>query len=252
VSYGNFREVSERLAAMVGDIDPESAKGKKRRQILEAATELFVSQGYRKTNIDEIARAAGIAKGTVYLYFSTKAEVLLAVVAHEKLRSMALLEGVFDASLPARERLRHWVLVTLRMVASSPVLARLTEGDQDFRAALAELDPALVASTNAEHQELLEQLLDEAAHPRRWSAAERQERTAVIDGLAFLAPVIRKEHVRKGLSIERFTEVMASTFVDGLLPPGEAEPDRSGKGEGKGSATAAGKGKGGGGAKSAT
>jgi AcrR family transcriptional regulator len=218
VSYPSIRELSVRLAGLVGDIDPESPKGKKRRRILEAAAELFTVHGYRKTNIDDIAKAAGIAKGTVYLYFANKAEVLLAVIAYEKQRSLPLLEELFDTSIPARARLRHWVGITIRVVASSPLLSRLMEGNQDLLSALAELDPAMVASASADHRDMLGQLLDEAAAPRRWSDAERAARIVAIDALGYLAPMLRNEHMRQGMSIDQFAEVMASLVVDGMQP----------------------------------
>src|SRR5262247_1583533 len=44
----------------------------KREAILDAALELFGRYGYRRTSIDDIARAAGVAKGTVYLYVENK------------------------------------------------------------------------------------------------------------------------------------------------------------------------------------
>jgi len=219
VSYLSVRELRERLAGLVGDIDPESPKGKKRLRILQAAAELFTVQSYRKTNIDEIAKAAGVAKGTVYLYFANKAEVLLAVIAYEKQRSLPLIEQLFDTSIPPRARLRHWVSITIRVVASSPLLARLTEGNQELLLALAELDPAMVARASADHREMLADLLDEVVAPRTWSEADRAARIAVIDALPYLAPLLRNEHIRQGMSIDRFADVMASVVVDGMTPP---------------------------------
>jgi TetR/AcrR family fatty acid metabolism transcriptional regulator len=49
----------------------------KRQAILAAAGELFASQGYDETTIAEIARAAGVAVGTVYLYFQSKHDILI-------------------------------------------------------------------------------------------------------------------------------------------------------------------------------
>lgn len=51
----------------------------KRHAILHAARELFAAQGYDATTIAQIARAAGIAVGTVYLYFANKRDIRLEV-----------------------------------------------------------------------------------------------------------------------------------------------------------------------------
>jgi AcrR family transcriptional regulator len=52
----------------------------RRKQILDAATQVFAEKGFHRATIKEIARVAGIADGTIYTYFSSKDEVLLAVL----------------------------------------------------------------------------------------------------------------------------------------------------------------------------
>ncbi len=51
----------------------------KREAIVQAATELFRRYGFRKTSVDQIARAAQVAKPTVYAYFADKDAVFVAV-----------------------------------------------------------------------------------------------------------------------------------------------------------------------------
>ena len=51
----------------------------RRREILDAAVELFASRGFNETTVQDIAAAAGVATGTVYLYFPSKDHVLLAL-----------------------------------------------------------------------------------------------------------------------------------------------------------------------------
>jgi AcrR family transcriptional regulator len=52
----------------------------RRSEILTAATEVFAAKGFDDTLMEEIARAAGLAKGTLYLYFKSKDEIYQAVV----------------------------------------------------------------------------------------------------------------------------------------------------------------------------
>ena len=52
----------------------------RRKQILDAATRVFAEKGFHRATIKEIARVAGIADGTIYTYFASKDEVLLAVL----------------------------------------------------------------------------------------------------------------------------------------------------------------------------
>ncbi len=53
------------------------------QEILEAARRIFARLSYAATNVEEIAKEAGTAKGTVYLYFKSKEEILAAVLASD-------------------------------------------------------------------------------------------------------------------------------------------------------------------------
>jgi AcrR family transcriptional regulator len=218
VRHKTLQDVRDRLTELIGDIAPATPRGKTRRRLLDAASALFLGRGYRKTNIDEIARRAGIGKGTVYLHFATKADVLMAVIAREKLQGLALIADIFAAERSPRERLRGWIRASLLMVAGSPLIARLIAGDEDLRAALADLDPQLIAAQTADNSELLGELLDAAAAPRRLTDAERHERRVVIGALARLAPRICDPELRQGLSVERFVDVFADLLLGGLAP----------------------------------
>jgi AcrR family transcriptional regulator len=67
---------------------PDSCPFRRRRkearpaELLEAALTLFVEKGFAATRSEEVARAAGVSKGTLYLYFPSKEELLKAVIQH--------------------------------------------------------------------------------------------------------------------------------------------------------------------------
>jgi AcrR family transcriptional regulator len=52
----------------------------RRKQILEAATQVFAEKGFHRATIKDIARVAGIADGTIYTYFASKTDVLLGIL----------------------------------------------------------------------------------------------------------------------------------------------------------------------------
>ena len=52
----------------------------RRKQILDAATQVFAEKGFHRATIKDIARIAGIADGTIYTYFASKTEVLLGIL----------------------------------------------------------------------------------------------------------------------------------------------------------------------------
>src|SRR5690242_14539451 len=69
-------------AAMDKTPDPiqELVTAARRKQILDAATQVFAEKGFHRATIKEIARVAGIADGTIYTYFTSKTEVLLGIL----------------------------------------------------------------------------------------------------------------------------------------------------------------------------
>ncbi len=70
--------------------DEDSAK---RRQIIDGAREVFLSQGFDAASMNDIARAAGVSKGTLYVYFANKEELFEAIVEQE---CDAQAEGIFN------------------------------------------------------------------------------------------------------------------------------------------------------------
>lgn len=52
------------------------------QELLDAALDLFVEKGFAGTRIEEVAARAGVSKGTLYLYFPSKEELLKAVIRH--------------------------------------------------------------------------------------------------------------------------------------------------------------------------
>jgi len=82
--------------------DPE----RKRLELVESAAAAFAERGYRRTTIDEIARRAGIAKGTVYLYFKDKEDLFYASFEWFSQQSMADAGPALAAAGDTGSRLR--------------------------------------------------------------------------------------------------------------------------------------------------
>jgi AcrR family transcriptional regulator len=73
--------------------EEESAK---RRQIIEGARAVFLTQGFDAASMNDIARAAAVSKGTLYVYFANKEELFEAIVEEE---CDAQAEGMFNFDL---------------------------------------------------------------------------------------------------------------------------------------------------------
>lgn len=56
----------------------------KRRQIMDGASQMFLDQGFDAASMGAIARAAGVSKGTLYVYFKSKEELFEAIVEEQR------------------------------------------------------------------------------------------------------------------------------------------------------------------------
>ncbi len=67
--------------------EEQSKRQQRAERILDAASELVQRWGYRKTTIDDIARQAGVAKGTIYLHWKTREDLFRALLVRERLNA---------------------------------------------------------------------------------------------------------------------------------------------------------------------
>ena len=86
---------------------PKTARGEKRPLILEAATKIFAEKGFAAVRVADIAERAGIGKGTVYEYFSSKEELLFAVFEWMNEEIFDRIRAVIDRGGSTRERLQN-------------------------------------------------------------------------------------------------------------------------------------------------
>jgi TetR/AcrR family fatty acid metabolism transcriptional regulator len=88
---------------------PRTLKEKQRQErealILQAAEEVLMEKGYHETSIDEIASRVGIAKGTVYLHFSSKEDLVFALFEKDMEKFEQLVDSTIASELTARAKM---------------------------------------------------------------------------------------------------------------------------------------------------
>jgi TetR/AcrR family transcriptional regulator, fatty acid metabolism regulator protein len=104
---------------------PRSLKEKQRQErevlILQVAEEVLLEKGYYETSIDEIAARVGIAKGTVYLHFPSKEDLVLAIFERDLQQLLQYIDSTMDSTLTARGKLEaifdlmHGGIISKRM-----------------------------------------------------------------------------------------------------------------------------------------
>lgn len=214
-------EVRARLDEFLWPEAADSKQRAKREAILGAATARFVASGYRKTSVDEVARQAGVAKGTVYLYYRNKAELLFHAAALEKRGFLDWLVPLEGPELDARDRLQGFVAIALAVSRRMPLVTRLSQGDREIELVLREVDIGLLNEVTRWQLEFLGTLIEDAA-AGRWPAALVRQRAALLSDL--IIAVITAVRWPSETSFARYASEMAGVLVDGVLGEERASP----------------------------
>lgn len=90
------------------------------QEIVAAALAAFADRGFAATRLEDVARRAGVSKGTVYLYFRNKEDLFKAVVRGSLLPNLAVAEGRLDAAVgPTADALREILAGLVGIVANT-------------------------------------------------------------------------------------------------------------------------------------
>ena len=103
---------------------PESKnRSSKYHRILEAAVKVFARQGFRQSTISQVAREAGVADGTIYLYFKNKDDILVQFFEYKARQVFGCFRQEVDRAANSVEKLRNLVRVHLAEFQRDPDMA---------------------------------------------------------------------------------------------------------------------------------
>ena len=84
-------------------------KNNKYHQILEAAVKVFARQGFHQSTVAQIAKEAGVADGTIYLYFKNKNDILVQFFSYRAKQVFVSFREAVDGSETSADKLRNLV-----------------------------------------------------------------------------------------------------------------------------------------------
>ncbi|MBW2189483.1 MAG: TetR family transcriptional regulator [Deltaproteobacteria bacterium] len=97
----------------------------KRARILKAAIKVFAKNGFYATRVSEIAKAAGVADGTIYLYFKNKDDVLVTIFEEGIERLLTILREVAESEEPFENRIQRIIELQLGLMEEQRDLAEV-------------------------------------------------------------------------------------------------------------------------------
>lgn len=97
----------------------------KRRRIIDAAVEVFADKGFFGARVSEIAERAGVADGTIYLYFKSKDEILISLFEEKMAEILERFVNMLSEVHDTEEKMRRYIIEHLTLVAEQPRLMQV-------------------------------------------------------------------------------------------------------------------------------
>jgi len=186
----------------------------RRGQILRAARSVFIEKGFLAARVEDVARRAGLSKGAVYFYYTSKRELFLSLVREEQENTYYFLDEAEQDTRPAQIKLLDLGIRYLDYFAGlkKPPRFFLMMSEMAIR------DPEIQEELQATHQRFIEaatRILDqgmaEGTFKKGDPEAAAQLLKAVIDGLAGQSAIgIRPDK-------ERLSQGGIQLILNGLL-----------------------------------
>ncbi len=114
----------------------------KHQQIIDAAVRVFARNGYYNSRVSDIAKEAGIASGTIYLYFKTKDDILVTLFREKMARFVLYVRKAILPEPDALAKLHRLIALHFQILEENPDMAEvvqveLRQGHKFFRGASA-------------------------------------------------------------------------------------------------------------------
>jgi AcrR family transcriptional regulator len=176
----------------------------RREEIMDAAQRLFLRQGVAATTIDDVAAGAGIAKGTIYLHFTSKQTLLAALGERFADKHLACIKAALAATSEAdwAGKLKAWAEASVTFYLDSIALH-----DMLFHEARAPTREGLVDNLIIDH---LTSLLNEGSHAGAWSIDDaRFTAVFLFSGMHGIVDdaYVKEKRIAKGRLIRRLQRI---------------------------------------------
>jgi AcrR family transcriptional regulator len=185
--------------------------------ILDAADRLLARYGYRKMTIDDLAREAGIGKGTVYLHFRSKEDVVLSHVDRIANRVVTELRVIAASDAPPAAKLSEMLVtrVMFRFDGVQHYSESMSEVLRDFRAALLQRREGYFE----EEAKVLSGVLREGQRARAFRRHEpvATARTLILASNSLLPFNLSTQELGKRREVEQAATRIADLVLKGLL-----------------------------------
>ncbi len=194
-------------------------------ELVAAALELFVAKGYAATRLDDVARKAGVAKGTVYLYFANKQALFHGVIQHAIVPEVERGEQQLNQHRgPIAELLRDVLADWMQLLSDSPFsrIPKLMASDADKFPDLTRTFHDAVLSRG---KNLLEKVLQRGVERGEFRPMDIESTVEVLLSALWMPSIARHSpsfHVSERHNPQVYFTALIDLVRHGLLAPSQA------------------------------
>ena len=104
---------------------PREKQAEKRKRILGAAATVFAREGFYNAKMEDVANEAGVAHGTVYLYFGSKDDLLISIFRENLSELVEYVRSETQKERNAEDKLRRMISLQIELIETNPELTAL-------------------------------------------------------------------------------------------------------------------------------
>lgn len=196
-----------------GETMSHQGEGDKRQQIIKAALKVFSQKGFHEAKVDEIAQLADVGKGTVYEYFSSKAELFQEMFREGMQFYLRNLNSDLKPAMTCREKFLQIAHMHLKFVVHYKDLAKITMTEQmyfneDFR--------KWIWENKVQKVKLLEQIIEEGITKGEFRGVDANAAALAFTGAlgAMFSPLV---FTKSKANYKELLEPVMDIIFNGLL-----------------------------------
>jgi TetR/AcrR family transcriptional regulator, fatty acid metabolism regulator protein len=216
---GEAKRKEQREANGSGAKDKNGAAAKdKRERILDAAVKVFAAEGFYNAKVSQIAQAAGVADGTIYLYFKSKDDLLIQLFEDRMERVNANLRAALASETTAAAQLKRVVKLHLALVGENRDMAEVISVE------LRQSSKFIREYANPKFAEFLRLIAGAVAEGQKKGELRNDVDPYILARALFgaldeiaLAWLVKHPASKATIELPRAAEQLGELFIDGLI-----------------------------------
>ena len=189
-------------------------------QILQAAKHLFQVYGFRKVTIDDIAKAIGKARSSLYYYYKTKEEILDAVIAAEIRELLAVIADAVKQAQNAEQQIKAFFITKLHVISQKRAFFSALDAGMDAQeiSSYNQIKVSIHQLIQQQESALLNNIISEGINKGELMPLNKTEKEELVFVLLACLQGIKREMVIKNdfSGISSYVDILIRSVIYGL------------------------------------